>query len=77
MNDVYSTAQNLISSGKAKAEMSFWKILLLGILSGAFIAFGAAGSNAVIYRMSDPGLAKALAGILFSSCHFYVFIEDP
>lgn len=67
MNDVYSTAQKLISSGKAKAEMSFWKILLLGILSGAFIAFGAAGSNAVIYRMSDPGLAKALAGILFSA----------
>ena len=40
-----SLVQAKISEGKAKTEMPVWKVLLLGIFAGMFIAFGASSSN--------------------------------
>lgn len=43
------------------------KLLLLGILGGAFIAFASEGSNMAIHTIESVGIAKALAGALFST----------
>ena len=40
-----SLVQAKISEGKAKTEMPVWKVLLLGIFAGMFIAFGASSSS--------------------------------
>ncbi len=38
-------AESYISIGKAKTEQNFWKTFVLGMLAGAFIAFGGVGST--------------------------------
>jgi formate/nitrite transporter len=54
---------------EAKAKGGFVKLLLLAVLAGAFIAFGAEGSSFAAYGLlADPatfGLGKALAGAIF------------
>lgn len=60
-------AQNYIETGRKKAELPALKQFVLGILAGAFIAFASEGSNAAIHTISSVGLAKALAGALFSA----------
>lgn len=60
-------AQNYIEVGRKKAELPAFKQFVLGILAGAFIAFASEGSNAAIHTISSVGLAKALAGALFSA----------
>jgi formate/nitrite transporter len=54
---------------EAKARSGFVKLLTLAVLAGAFIAFGAEGSNLAAYSLlADPatfGLGKALAGAIF------------
>ena len=58
-------AESVINSGVRKANLSASKQLILGVLAGSFIAFGAQGSNMVIHAMSNAGLAKLVAGIIF------------
>jgi formate/nitrite transporter len=54
---------------EAKARGGFVKLLVLAVLAGAFIAFGAEGSSLAAYGLlADPatfGLGKALAGAIF------------
>ncbi len=60
-----------ISAAQDKAEGSFQKLLVLGILAGAFIAFAAEGSNMAAFNLfAEPttyGLGKALAGVVFGT----------
>lgn len=60
-----------ISAAQEKAGGSFRKLLVLGILAGAFIAFAAEGSNMAAFNLfSEPstyGLGKALAGVVFGT----------
>ncbi|GAB1476841.1 formate/nitrite transporter family protein [Bacillota bacterium] len=60
-----------ISVAKDKAGGSFFKLLLLGFLAGAFIAFAAEGSNMAAFNLlaepSTYGLGKALAGAIFGT----------
>ena len=60
-----SLVQAKISEGKAKTEMPVWKILLLGIFAGMFIAFGASSSSLAIHAIENPGVAKLIAGLIF------------
>lgn len=53
--------------GCKKASLPVYKLLLLGIMAGAFIAFAAEGSNAAIHTIASVGLAKTLAGALFAT----------
>ena len=53
-NAPVSLVQAKISEGKAKTEMPVWKVLLLGIFAGMFIAFGASSSSLAI-RSDLPG----------------------
>ena len=54
-----------ISAGKVKSQTSIPKIILLGMLAGAFIAFGASSSNVAVHSITDVGLARTLAGSIF------------
>lgn len=52
-----------------KSQMSFWKMLILGILAGAYIAFGAELSTIVGHDLAGHlgvGLARLLQGAAFS-----------
>jgi len=57
------------NSGVAKATNPAWKLLLLGVLAGAYIAFGAQASQMASFGLvSDPvtfGAGKVVAGAVF------------
>lgn len=56
--------------GAAKAESPVGKLIILGILAGAFIAFGAEASNmAAMGLLSKPetyGVGRLVAGVIFT-----------
>ncbi len=58
-----------IKAGKTKAERKFIPMLILAILAGAFIAFGAEASNMAAFNLlKNPetfGLGRTLAGTIF------------
>lgn len=54
-----------MKAGEGKAKLPILKCILLGIMAGAFIAFGGATSNAAIHNIANQGLAKTLAGCIF------------
>ncbi|NBI63300.1 formate/nitrite transporter family protein [Clostridiales bacterium] len=59
-----------IETGVVKSGGSFLRLLILGFLAGAFIAFAGAGSNTAAFNLlMDPGtfgLGKVLAGTIFT-----------
>lgn len=63
--------QVAIDTAIIKSKSSFGKLLVLGILAGAFIAFAAEGSNMAAFNLfAQPttyGLGKALAGSIFGT----------
>ncbi len=69
MSNLYNTPLQLfeanIDMGETKASLPLLKCILLGMLAGAFIAFGGATSSAAIHNIPNQGLAKALAGCIF------------
>jgi len=60
-------SESYISTGCKKADTPSYKLLILGILAGAFIAFASQGSNVAIHTIASVGLGKALAGALFAT----------
>ena len=65
----FNTPAEVISAtlegGKRKAQLPFGKMVLLGIMAGAFIALGGATSSTAVHNISNVGLARALAGCIF------------
>lgn len=59
--------ERYVEVGSKKANLPIYKLLILGILAGAFIAFAAEGSNAAIHTIASVGIAKTLAGTLFAT----------
>ncbi len=64
-------AEATVKSGIKKANLPITKMLMLGILAGAFIAFASEGSNMAAFnlfaRPETYGLGKALAGAVFGT----------
>lgn len=60
-----------MQTGEAKSGGSFGKLMILGLLAGAFIAFAAAGSNTAAFNLlMNPetfGLGKVLSGTIFTA----------
>ena len=56
---------NFVGAAKKKASLPIWKMLLLGVLAGMFIALGGVSSGAASHAVTDAGLAKTLSGVLF------------
>ncbi|MGV8145571.1 MAG: formate/nitrite transporter family protein [Alkaliphilus sp.] len=54
-----------IEAGRAKASKGTITLLLLGILAGAFISFGAVGATTLWGLTQDPGLGKLLGAAIF------------
>lgn len=48
-----------------KAKMPLLKLIILGIMAGAFIALGASGAAVASHMIENPGLAKTVAGLVF------------
>ena len=58
----------LVGIGKKKAKMSLFALFMYAILAGLYIALGAVGASFVISGgMADPGIAKMIAGVVFST----------
>lgn len=58
-------ADSAISIGVRKANLSTSAKFLLGILAGAFIAFGSQAANLITHTMTDAASAKFTAGLIF------------
>ena len=54
-----------VNVGVRKANMSAINQFVLGILAGAFIAFGAQASNMATHTISDVSTAKFIGGLIF------------
>lgn len=54
-----------MSAYEGKIKFSIPKVLVLGIMAGAFVAIGASSSSAAVYGIENTGLAKVLAGCIF------------
>lgn len=52
-------------SGVTKSMLSLPKMILLGLMAGAFIAFGGAASDVAMHGVADVGLARVVAGVIF------------
>lgn len=69
MNNMFNSPAEIvdanIAAGKTKGSLPFFKMVLLGILAGAFIAIGGEASNLAVHGIKDVGLARTLAGAIF------------
>ena len=54
-----------VNAGIRKANLSASKQFLLGIMAGAFIAFGAQASSMATHTITDVAIAKLIAGLIF------------
>lgn len=54
-----------IKGAEGKASLSVGKMILLGMLAGAFIALGGAASSTAAHGIADVGLARAVCGMIF------------
>ena len=54
-----------ITAAKAKTELPFLRMILLGIFAGMFIACGASASSVSMHAIPNVGLARLVAGCVF------------
>ncbi len=57
--------ENTIHDYAKKASYKLVRVILFGLMAGMFIAIGAQGSLVSIHNISDPGIAKTVAGVVF------------
>lgn len=60
-------AEFAAEAAERKARLSTVNLILLGILAGAFIGFGAEGSTLAAHDIASFGVARWVSGILFST----------
>ena len=66
--------QNTLDIGCVKSGMDITKMLLLGVLAGAYIAFGAEGSTMATHDIPLVGLGRVLSGAIFATGLMMVII---
>lgn len=54
-----------IAAAKGKTRLPLFRLILLGILAGMFIACGASASSVAMHAISNVGLARLTAGAIF------------
>jgi formate/nitrite transporter len=57
----------LVGIGKKKAALNVYELFMYAILAGLYIALGATGAAFIFAYTADLGVAKFLAGIVFST----------
>lgn len=65
MNSPAEVAANYINIGTGKVKLTIGKMLLLGIMAGAFIALAGAGSSTAACSVATPSLAKLVSACIF------------
>lgn len=57
--------ENSINGQEKKAALPLFKMIILAMMAGAFIAIGGAASNVAVHDIQNVGLARTLAGAIF------------
>lgn len=57
--------QKYIKGCTGKTLNPVWKTVLLGIMAGAFISFGASASSVSMYGIDNIGIARTIGGVVF------------
>lgn len=69
MNNHFNTPAETIELNMKACEnktiLPLGKMILLGIMAGAFIALGGAASSTAAHAIENVGLARAMAGVIF------------
>ncbi len=69
MDNMFNSPVEIIKGNmegaKAKAALPLGKMILLGMMAGAFIAIGGATSSTAVHDIANVGLARTLAGVIF------------
>lgn len=65
MHSPVEIAKNYIEIGIHKANLSIFKMILLGIFAGIFISFAGIASTTAACSISIPSLAKLVSAIIF------------
>lgn len=77
-NDNYCTpkeiTQNTLEVGLVKSRLDITRMMLLGVLAGAYIGFGAEGATMATHDIPSLGLGRFLAGAIFATGLMMVII---
>lgn len=65
INSPIEVVEGNIEGAVRKANLPLNKMILLGIMAGAFIALGGATSSTAAHAISNVGLARMVAGCVF------------
>ena len=65
MNTPAEIVEANIKSGEGKGNLPMGRMILMGMLAGAFIAIGGAASNTAAHAIENVGVARAVAGSIF------------
>ena len=65
MNSPAEVAKNYIGIGKGKATNGFWKLLILGMLAGAFIGLAGVGATTAAVSVQSASVGKFLGACVF------------
>lgn len=57
--------QKYIKGCIGKTVNPIWRTVLLGVMAGAFISFGAAASSVSMYGIENVGIARTIGGVVF------------
>lgn len=59
------TMSNYLEGSEKRVQNDSFKIILLAVFAGMFIAFGAAGSSLAVHNITEAGIARLVAGLVF------------
>lgn len=65
MNSPAEIAKNYVAIGKGKATNGFWKLLILGVLAGAFIGLAGLGATTAAVSVQSASVGKFLGACIF------------
>jgi len=65
MNTPAEIIEANVKSGEGKGNLPLGKMILMGMLAGAFIAIGGAASNTAAHAIENVGVARTVAGAIF------------
>lgn len=65
MNTPAEIVEANIKAGEGKGNLPMGRMILMGMLAGAFIAIGGAASNTAAHAIENVGVARAVAGSIF------------
>ena len=65
MNTPAEIVEANVKAGEGKGNLPLGKMILRGMLAGAFIAIGGAASNTAAHAIENVGVARTVAGAIF------------